>query len=152
MKRTGFKRKITSKPLKTTKLAKVGKQPISKIQKVLWVECRRVATILYPPVEGKTYCYTCSKPVEGRNRQLGHFLAKSVCGAFLKYDIRNLRWQCYHCNINLGGNGPEFYKLLAEKEGQKYVDKLFEDKKKTIKAYDHYVQLLEEYKKITLAI
>ena len=62
--------------------------------------------------------------------------------------MRNLRWQCYYCNINLGGNGAVFYKNLVEKEGQKYVDELFKDKQKSIKAYDYYLELLEKYSKM----
>ncbi len=124
------------------------KLTIGQLQKKLWQECRRVANIIYPPLNGQYHCYTCGKPIEGSNKQLGHFLAKSVCGAFLKYDMRNLRWQCYYDNINLGGNGAVFYKKLVEEKGQEHVDKLFEDKQKIIKAYDHYQNQLEEYKKI----
>ncbi len=121
---------------------------IGKLQKVLWQECRRVADILYPPKNGVSYCFTCSRPVSGSNKQLGHFLAKSVCGAFLKYDMRNLRWQCYFCNINLGGNGAVFYRKLVETEGKKYVDQLFQEKQKITKAYDHYLIQLEKYRRI----
>ena len=72
-----------------------------------------------------------------------------MCGATLKYDMRNLRWQCYYCNINLGGNGAVFYKNLVEKEGQEYVDELFRIKNTvSIKAYDKYLELLQEYQKI----
>lgn len=66
--------------------------------------------------------------------------------------MRNLRWQCYYCNINLGGNGAVFYKKLVEIEGQKYVDQLFLDKQKSIKAYDHYIWQLEEYEKFSTTI
>lgn len=128
---------------------KPKKLNIVKLQKLLWIECRRVADILYPPKNGVTYCYTCNKPISGSNKQLGHFLAKSVCGALLKYDMRNLRWQCYYCNINLGGNGATFYKNLANEKGQEYVDELFRIKNNvSIKAYDKYIEQLEEYKKI----
>lgn len=129
------------------------KQPkkltIGQIQKILWQECRRIADILYPPVNGITYCYTCGKPISGSNKQLGHFLPKSVCGASLKYDMRNLRWQCYYDNINLGGNGATFYRNLVKDEGQEYVDELFRIKNTvSIKAFDFYLELLEEYRKL----
>lgn len=130
-------------------MKKQSKQPISKIQRSLWQECRRIADILYPPVNGVTYCYTCDKPISGSNKQLGHFIPKGACGAFLKYDVyRNLRWQCYHDNINLGGNGTEFYRRMVKDNGQKYVDKIFEDKNISVKAYDYYVELLEKYNQI----
>lgn len=125
-------------------MKKQSKQPISKIQRILWEECRRIIKAKY----GNT-CFTCGKNnLEKSNYQIGHFIPKGSCGANLKYDLRNLRPQCFHCNINLGGNGALFYKNLVETEGQKYVDQLFEDKNISVKAYDYFVELLEEYKKL----
>ncbi len=123
------------------------KLTIGKLQKLLWQECRRVADILYPPLNGQFHCYTCDKPISGSNKQLGHFLAKSVCGAFLKYDMRNLRWQCYHCNINAGGNSAVFYDKLVKENGQKYVNELLQDKLKIVKAYDIFQETYERYQK-----
>lgn len=144
LKRTPLKRVgalSKSKGLKKSTLKKVSKQPISKIQKKLWELCRQLIKIQY----GST-CYTCGKKrLIKHNRHTGHFIPKAACGAYLKYDLRNLRPQCYNCNINLGGNGAEFYKRLVQKEGQEYVDKLFEDKNITVKAYDHYLMLIDKY-------
>jgi hypothetical protein len=124
----------------------VTKLTIGQLQKKLWRECRRIALILYVNKNGTYDCYTCEqKDLQGSNRQLGHFIAKSVCGAFLKYDMRNLRWQCMRCNCNLSGNGAIFYRNLVEKEGQNYVDNLFKDKLKSIKAYDRFAEQLLEY-------
>lgn len=121
---------------------------ISKLQKLLWKECRRVADIIYKPKDGIYRCYTCGSIIGGKNKQLGHFLAKSICGAKLKYDMRNLRWQCYRCNISLSGNGAVFYRKLVEENGQEYVDKLFEEKSKSVKAYDVYLKQLSDYEQI----
>ena len=131
--------------MKKTRLAKKGKQPISKIQRLLWEECRRVADILYKPD-----CYTCpAKNLTGSNKQLGHVpYPKSVLGANLKYDMRVLRWQCMRCNVHMGGMGAEAYKRMLREEGKAYMDKLEEDRQKTVKAYTHYEELLEYYKSI----
>ena len=127
-------------------MRKKSNQKISVVQRHLWEECRRIANTLYKPQNGNFRCFTCENEIQGSNKQLGHFIAKSVCGAFLKYDLRNLRWQCYRCNINLSGNGAIFYRKLVEIEGQGYVDQIFKDKQKTTKAMDHYLKLLEKYK------
>lgn len=120
------------------------KPTITQVQKKLWEECKRIIKLLY----GNT-CYTCGKTkLEGSNRHTGHFLPKSTCGSYLKYDLRNLRPQCYSCNINKGGNGAIFYNNMVKKEGQEYVDKIFKDRQKIIKAYDYYVDLLIAYQKI----
>ena len=145
MKRTGFKKKPT-KPLKRTKLKK-GKSDIRKIQDLLWQECRRIILTRYER-NGKHYCFTCDKEVSGSNRQLGHFIPNSVGGALLRYNLDNLRIQCYYDNINLGGNGSEFYRRLVKENGEEFVEKLFALKGQTTKAIDYYKMLLEKYKKI----
>jgi hypothetical protein len=147
MKRSFWRKKKTI-PLKKTPLKKKSKSPIRKLQDDLWKECRRIANTLYKPQNGVFRCFTCNNEISGSNKQLGHFLPKSVCGAFLKYDLRNLRWQCYMCNIHLSGNGAVFYRKLVEIEGQEYVDKIFADKLKTVKAHDFYIELLAQYSKL----
>lgn len=147
MKRGTFKRKPISeqKPMKRSKLKKVSKKPISKIQRELWQECRRVASLWY-----KKDCYTCSaKNLIGSNCQLGHVpFPKSVLGANLKYDMRVLRWQCMRCNVHMGGMGAEAYKKMLREEGQAYMDKLEKERQESVKAYDWYTNLLEYYKGI----
>lgn len=87
------------------------------------------------------------------NWHTGHFLPASTCGNFIKYDLRNLRPQCYNCNINLGGNGAIYYQRLVETQGQAYVDQLFEDKKKIIKADNFfYLDLIDKYTEIYTAL
>lgn len=125
------------------KVKKVKKPTSTQVQKKLWEECKRLIKEKY----GNT-CYTCGKTnLEGFNRHTGHFIPKSVCGAYLKYDLRNLRPQCFACNIHAGGNGSIYYKNMVEREGQEYVDQLFLDKQKITKSFDHYIWQLEEYKK-----
>lgn len=75
-------------------------------------------------------------------------IAKASLGAYLKYDLRLLRPQCYHCNMNLGGNGAIFIENMRKIEGDEYVDKILQDRNVTVKALDHYIEILEEYKEI----
>lgn len=132
--------------MKRTRLGKVGKQKISVIQRLLWVECRRIIRAKYPDT-----CYTCGamnlslKPV---NWQTGHMLAKASVGASLKYDLRVLRPQCYLCNIRHGGRGADFIENMRRIEGNEYVDQILEDKKKIVNAYDYYTSLLESYRNL----
>ena len=119
------------------------KKPTPKQLKTkLWELCKRACREQY----GNT-CYTCDKhPLEGSNWHTGHFIPSSTSGATLRYDLRNLRPQCYFCNIHAGGNGAIFYKRMVEREGQDYVDKLFQDKQKTVKAdVIFYMRLIKEY-------
>ena len=170
MKRTPLKRKtglsrkaplkaktglVSRMPLKRSKLGLGGtkdkkmskgstrkKLTSKQLQDKIWIICKRIIRARY----GNT-CYTCGKTgLEGSNWHTGHFIPKAACGAYLKYDLRNLRPQCYHCNINLGGNGGEFYRRMVAIEGQEYVDKLFQDKNIEVKAYEHYSMILPLYK------
>ena len=143
MKRSYFKKKI-GKPSKKCKLKHQSKQKISVLQRKLWVLCREIIRKKY----GNT-CYTCGRTgLSGANWHTGHLWAKASLGAYLKYDLRVLRPQCYRCNIIMGGLGAEFYRRMFIVEGQDYMGKLVADRRKTVKAYSHYEELLEKYKNI----
>lgn len=133
--------------MKKTKLRKKNKQKISLLQRKLWEECRRICGELYANYDGSVDCYTCdAKNLQGSNRQLGHLWSKASLGAFLKYDIRVLRWQCMGCNQFKGGMGADFFRRMLEENGEEYMEQLQADRRVEVKAYDHYQKLLEEYK------
>lgn len=143
MKRTPWKRKPTQ-PMKRGKLKKASKQKISTLQVKLWEECKRIIRKKY----GNT-CYTCGATnLSGSNWHTGHLFAKASLGAFLKYDLRVLRPQCYACNIHRGGMGADFYLKMWEENGAEYMQKLKADRNVSVKAYDHYQKLLEDYAKM----
>lgn len=77
-------------------------------------------------------------------------IPKASCGAYLKYDLRVLRPQCYNCNINWGGNGAEFYRRMLLEIGPTKMDELIQDKQKLVNAKDHYQKIYEEYKKLVV--
>lgn len=131
--------------MKRTKLNKVSKQPISKIQRRLWEHCKRIIRQRYG-----NKCYTCGRSgLEGSNWHTSHLWPKASLGAYLKYDLRVLRPACYNCNINLGGNGAVFYKRMLEEIGKVEMRNLELDRQKVVvRAYDHYLKLLSEYEKI----
>lgn len=124
--------------MKRTALKKKSKQKISTIQVKIWEHCKRLTRQKY----GNT-CFTCGATgLSGSNWHTGHLFAKASLGAFLKYDLRVLRPQCYNCNINLGGNGARFIENLRRIEGNEYVDAIIRDQQKVVKAYDFYLELL----------
>ena len=124
-----------------------SKQSISLIQRKIWKECRRLV-FDRDNKDGKIDCYTCpAKNIVGSNRQLGHVpWPKATLSAFLKYDLRLLKYQCYHCNINCGGMGAEALDRMTLENGQEYIDTLKKDKLSTVKAMDHYMETLARYK------
>ncbi len=127
--------------MKKTPLKRKSKSEIRKIQDKLWQLCRELTFEKY----GDT-CYTCNATgLKKQNRQCGHMWAKASLGAYLKYDLRVLRPQCYRCNINFGGNGAVFYKKVLEEIGEEEMQKLEQDRNKIVNAKDHYLKLIEEY-------
>lgn len=130
--------------MRQTALKKVSKAPISKIQRQLWKLCKQIIRKKY----GNT-CYTCGKTgLEGSNWHTSHLIPKAALGAYLKYDLRVLRPSCYHCNINLGGNGAIYYEKMRREMGDAYVEKILKDRNVQVKAYDHYLSLIPKYQKI----
>ena len=108
--------------MKKTPLKRKSRTVEAKLRDRLW----ELAKLIIRKRYGNT-CYTCGRTkLEGSNWHTGHFIPDAVGGAFLRYNLQNLRPQCYNCNINLGGNGGEFYRRLVEEEGQLYVDNLFQ--------------------------
>jgi hypothetical protein len=130
--------------MKRTKLKKVSKKPISLIQRKIWECCKQIIRNRYG-----NKCYTCSKTgLVGSGWHTGHMWSKASLSAYMKYDLRILRPQCYNCNINRGGMGADFYTRMLKETSQQYMDKLQQDRQVTVQAYDHYIQLLEKYKTI----
>lgn len=122
-------------------MKKQSKQSISLIQRKIWKEVRRIVLDRYPHE-----CYTCgAKNLTGSNRQVGHMWSKATLSAYLKYDLRVLRLQCYRCNINCGGRGADFYARMLKEYGQEFMDNLEKEKQITVKAYDFYIDLLAKY-------
>ena len=122
----------------------MAKKKISTLKKKLW----RV-TSKYIRARDKNICFTCDRFAEGSGYHAGHFIPQSTCGLYLKYDERNIAGQCYHCNINCGGNGAEYYRRMVEKHGQEYVDEIFRDKQRTTKWTEQdYLDKIEYYKEL----
>lgn len=130
--------------MKRSLLKKKSKQKISTIQNKLWQIIKQIVRKKY----GNS-CYTCyQNGLSGANWQTGHMWSKASLGAYLKYDLRVLRPQCYNCNINRGGMGADFYARMLKEIGSEAMEKLEKDRQVTVNAMSHYLKLIEEYKKI----
>lgn len=125
----------------------MAKTEIQKLKEKLWELCKQITRKTYQRDDGTWRCYTCDRVIDSPAKaQTGHFIPSGTGGAYLRYDLRNLRVQDYYCNINLGGNGAEYYKRMVAEVGQEAVDKLFQDKQLTIKADKwFYLSKIEEY-------
>jgi len=111
------------------------KKTPAQLKKILWELCKQFVRMRYGTKDGLYSCYTCDRAILTPSMaHTSHFIPSGACGAYLRFDERNLRITCYNCNIHLGGNGAEFYRRMVKEVGQKEVDQIFRDKQKVVKA------------------
>lgn len=134
-----------SAPMKRGPKKRAKPSVLRSLRSKLWELCKAIIRKKYGNI-----CYTCGKSgLSGGGWQTGHFVPRSVGGLALRYELTNLRPQCYRCNINLAGNGSVFYRKMVEIEGQAYVDAIFAAKELKLKETpDFFFDKIAEYKKI----
>lgn len=127
------------------------KTQLRKLKDQLWELCKELTRKVYG-----LNCYTCGHYSE--HPHTGHFITDSICSTELSYDLKNLRPQCYRCNMHLSGNWISFEKRLIEEEGTEYINELKERNQKTKNSgrdsnglqYDElwYENKINDYKKL----
>lgn len=116
------------------------KQSISSLKKKLWTEFS-----LYIRNRDNNICFTCGRKGEKSGIHAGHFIAKASGGLALYFNEENVRAQCYHCNINLGGNQWEYGTRL----GEELVKKLYKLKNENWKwSVTDYEEKIKYYKEL----
>lgn len=128
------------------------KKSIKTLKKKLWEECKRITRLRYQKHDGSWNCFTCGAHLDAPSKaQTGHFIPSSCCSTEMRYDLGNLRIQCYQCNINKSGNWPAFEKQLEIEMGEGYVEKLKarnESTKNEMYRADWYETYINNYKQI----
>lgn len=133
-------------------MARRKKSELQKLKDKLWEECKRVTRKRYQDHNGSWKCYTCGAVLdEPRKAQTGHYIPSSVCSTEMRYDLDNLRIQCYQCNINKSGNWPAYEKHLKKEMGEDFPDKLKarnESTKGLMYREDWYQMYIDNYKEL----
>lgn len=166
MKRSGFKRKTTPTIKKRSKSIlgankRKKRTPRQILEDKLWDECKRIIRKRYQNEDGTWTCYTSGQRIdEPAKCQTGHGKPKGALPVRFKYDLRNLRPQCHHANINLGGMTDIFVaKLEREEEGLEFlneacvkIDGRWEIKKGqtmgSMEAFEFLQKMYEHYKSL----
>lgn len=99
------------------------KKSLSKLREKLWTFTSKYVRLSAADADGYCSCVTCGLVRHWKEMQAGHFIAKAQ-GNATAWDLRNIHVQCYRCNINLGGNGAEYYPFMIATYGQDVVDEL----------------------------
>jgi hypothetical protein len=139
------KQKTDRKPSQGRKIAPRAKS-VPQLKKSLWELCK--ATVR---ARDKGICQACGATgLVGSNAQCSHLIASSICGAFLRYDLRNLYLCCFRCNISLSGNIATLYRNIEKQKGKAFMERLFEDKNKITKLDRQFLEnKIAEYKALS---
>ncbi len=96
---------------------------ISRAKKKAWTWFSRYIRLRDSDEYQMCKCATCDHRGHYKTMQAGHFIA-SAQGNATRYLEDNVHAQCYRCNMNLGGNGAEYYPFMVERYGVARVDEL----------------------------
>jgi hypothetical protein len=117
----------------------------AKLKETLWSLCKTLTRAKYGLV-----CYTCDQPTPIPHT--GHFIPSSVGGVGLRFDLKNLRPQCYRCNINLSGNWPAYLERMTKEVGEEAVKELLRRRDRERGKADKifYAKKISEYEKLVI--
>ena len=111
------------------------KKTPAKLKKILWQLCKEITRARYKNKDGSWDCYTCDLRIDNpKDAHTAHFIASSISGAWLRYDLRNLRVCCGVCNVWRSGNFPAYYERMCKEIGRKETDALMAERHKIVKA------------------
>lgn len=99
------------------------RKTISSAKKKAWAWFSRYIRLRDSDEYGMCKCVTCDNRKPWKEMQAGHFIAAAQ-GNATRYLEDNVHGQCYRCNINLGGNGAEYYPFMVNQYGANRVDEL----------------------------
>lgn len=90
-------------------------------------------------------CFTCSKSMESKNSQCGHFVPRQYLS--VRYDERNCHAQCYACNLLYNGQPSAYAARLTRDYGSGIIEELEERRHTPVKLNaDWYVSMIEVYR------
>jgi hypothetical protein len=117
-----------------------SKKPKSKLIKELDVLFSQFVR-LSNSIDGFCSCVTCGRVYEWKKIQAGHFISRQHYS--VRWDERNVKPQCYGCNVMQQGRQYEFSKYL----GQELSEELYLLSKQTRKFSEiELEEMIEHYK------
>jgi len=124
----------------------MNKSKLTPLKNKLWKLTSEYIRRRDADFEGMVLCCTCGIRKHWKELQAGHFIPQAQ-GNATRWDLTNIHPQCYRCNINLGGNGPEYYPYIEKRYGSGYADELRLKSKDIVKlTANDYICMIEEIK------
>ena len=124
---------------------KIMAKKLTPLKNKLWKIISEYIRRKYADENEMVSCVTCGHYAHISKMQAGHFIPQAQ-GNSVRWLEDNIHPQCFRCNMNLGGNGAEYYPFMIATYGQARVDEIRALSRKTIKlTVDDYEELIEEY-------
>jgi len=118
-------------------------------KKKTWSVMSRYIRQKYADKDGFVKCCSCSTTKHWKEMQAGHFVPAGR-GNACRFIAENVHPQCFHCNINLGGNASAYALFMLEKYGETWIRELEETANTTVKFTVEDLKKLElHYKELT---
>ena len=130
------------KPQKATKPRKPiarGQRPRRQRKSTLAALKRKLWSLFSAYVKERdgNFCYSCGRlGLEGANWHAGH-LFPAGSSSLIRWEPKNVHSQCYHCNVNLGGNGAAYAEVFIRHYGMAEFQRL-SDLSRRMKAWKPY--------------
>jgi 5-methylcytosine-specific restriction endonuclease McrA len=108
------------------------KTPRKKAKDLAWKATSLYIRKKFADHLGYVSCVTCGLTKHYKELHAGHFVPQAQ-GDACRFIEENIHPQCYRCNVNLGGNGPEYNAYMLDMYGQEKIDELRALSKTTVK-------------------
>jgi len=118
-------RVVTMKPRRSRKIKRSKakrEKSISALVKELDALVSRVVRLGACDSEGMVKCYTCGYKTHYKKIHCGHYISRFYKET--RWDLRNLRPQCFNCNIYRKGNAVSFRQKLVEEYGEEEIKEM----------------------------
>jgi hypothetical protein len=106
-----------------------SRQSISGLKKKAWKLFSEWIRRRDANFRGYVRCYTCKKVYHWKRIQAGHYVSRQHNSLF--FSTKNVKPQCFSCNIWRYGNSDEFALALKKEYGEHILEELNKEKKKT---------------------
>lgn len=112
----------------------------------LWKLVSEYSRRKFADSEGMVKCVTCTTVKHWKELHAGHWIPQAQ-GDAIRFELNGINPQCYRCNINLGGNGPEYYIFMLEHYGQDEMDRLRKRQHEIVRYTEaDYLEMIEDMK------
>ena len=116
------KRRTPSKRPKTARRRKNKEKTVSVLTKELDALVSRFVRLSRADTEGMVTCYTCGHKAHYKKIHAGHYITRYFKAT--RWDLRNLRPQCFMCNIYRKGNAVIFRQNLVKEYGEEEIKEM----------------------------